>query len=122
LLKELKPMHPGEMLREDILPSLGKSKSEIASLLGVSRPTLYDVLNEERPVTPNLALRLARLIGGSAETWLRLQDAYDLASRPNFSSPGMPRQIRREPHRMSAVIAESEWPKQLGEVPASLAD
>jgi addiction module HigA family antidote len=92
LLKELKPMHPGEMLREDILPSLGKSKSEIASLLGVSRPTLYDVLNEERPVTPNLALRLARLIGGSAETWLRLQDAYDLASRPNFSNPGMPRQ------------------------------
>lgn len=79
LLKGLKPMHPGEMLREDILPSLGKSKSEIASLLGVSRPTLYDVLNEERPVTPNLALRLARLVGGSAETWLRLQDTYDLA-------------------------------------------
>ena len=79
LLKGLAPMHPGELLREDVLPSLGKSKSEIASLLGVSRPTLYDVLNEERPVTPNLALRLARLVGGSPETWLRLQDTYDLA-------------------------------------------
>lgn len=79
LLKGLPPMHPGELLREDVLPSLGKSKSQIASLLGISRPTLYDVLNEERPVTPNLALRLTRLVGGSPETWLRLQDAYDLA-------------------------------------------
>jgi addiction module HigA family antidote len=72
LLKGLAPMHPGEMLREDILPSLGTSKSEIASLLGVSRPTLYDVLNEERPVTPTLALRLTRLVGSSPETWLHL--------------------------------------------------
>jgi addiction module HigA family antidote len=90
-------MHPGEMLREDVLPSLGKSKSEIASLLGVSRHTLYDVLNEERPVTPNLALRLARLVGGSPETWLRLQDAYDLVQMQEAISRELSAIPRLEP-------------------------
>lgn len=80
LLNGLKPTHPGEVLREDVLPALGHSKAEIARLLGVSRPTLYDVLNEKRPVTPNLALRLAKLAGGRPETWLSLQQAYDLAA------------------------------------------
>jgi len=46
-------MHPGEMLREDVLPALGKSKTEIARLLGVSRQTLYDILDEKQPVTRN---------------------------------------------------------------------
>ena len=46
LLKGLQPMHPGEMLREDVLPSLGKSKTEIASLLGISRQTLFDILRK----------------------------------------------------------------------------
>ncbi|HSZ73177.1 MAG TPA: HigA family addiction module antitoxin [Rhizomicrobium sp.] len=78
LLKGLPPMHPGEHLREDILPALGKSKAEIARLLGVSRQTLYDVLNEKQPITANLALRIGKLVGGGAEIWLRLQQAYDL--------------------------------------------
>ncbi len=78
LLKGLKPVHPGEHLREDILPSLGRSKTEIARLLGVSRQTLYDVLNEKQPITANLALRIGKLVGGGAEIWLRLQQRYDL--------------------------------------------
>jgi antitoxin HigA-1 len=78
LLKGLRPMHPGEHLREDILPALGKPKAEIARLLGVSRQTLYDVLNEKQPVTANLALRIGKLVGGGAEIWLRMQQAYDL--------------------------------------------
>lgn len=80
LLKGLAPMHPGELLREDVLPALGRSKAEIARLLGVSRPTLYDVLSEKRPVTPNLALRLAKLTGGSPQVWLNMQQAYDIAA------------------------------------------
>jgi len=80
LLQGLKPTHPGEVLREDVLPALGKSKAEIARLLGVSRPTLYDVLNEERPVTPNLALRIGKLVGGGPEIWLAMQQTYDLAA------------------------------------------
>ena len=80
LLKGLRPTHPGEVLREDVIPGLKKTKTEIADLLGVSRPTLYDVLNEKRPITPNLALRIGKLVGGGAEIWLRMQQAYDLSA------------------------------------------
>jgi addiction module HigA family antidote len=78
LLKGLRPVHPGEMLREDILPAVGRPKTEIARLLGISRQTLYDILNEKQPVTPAMALRLARMFGGSAESWVNMQRNYDL--------------------------------------------
>lgn len=78
LLKGLRPIHPGEMLREDVLPAVGRSKAEIARLLGISRQTLYEILNEKQPVTPAMALRLARMFGGSAESWVRMQGSYDL--------------------------------------------
>ena len=74
----LAPMHPGELLREDILPAVGRPKTEIARLLGISRQTLYDILNEKQPVTPAMALRLARMFGGNAESWTNLQRNYDL--------------------------------------------
>lgn len=66
------------MLREDILPALGKTKTEIAKLLGVSRQTLYDILNEKQPVTAAMALRLGKLLGDGGEIWLRMQSNYDL--------------------------------------------
>ena len=78
LLKGLRATHPGELLREDVLPALGKSRTEIAHLLRVSRPTLYDVLNEKRPITSNLALRIGKLVGGGPQVWLAMQQAYDL--------------------------------------------
>jgi addiction module HigA family antidote len=78
LLKGLPPMHPGEMLRQDVLPSLGKSKTEIASLLGISRQTLFDILRERQPVTPAMALRFGKLLGNGPELWIDLQRAYDL--------------------------------------------
>jgi len=78
LMRGIKPIHPGQHLREDILPVLKKSKSEIAGLLGVSRQTLYDVLGEKNPITPNLALRIGKLVGGGAEVWLAMQQAFDL--------------------------------------------
>lgn len=71
-------MHPGELLREDILPALGKPKTEIAKLLGVSRQTLYDILDEKQPVTPAMALRLGKLCGNGPDLWLNLQRRYDL--------------------------------------------
>ena len=76
LVRGLKPMHPGEMLREDVLPALGKT--EIAKLLGVSRQTLYDILDEKQPVTPGMALRLGKLIGNGPDLWINLQRVYDL--------------------------------------------
>ena len=78
LTKGLRPVHPGEMLREDILPAVGRPKTEIARLLGISRQTLYDILNEKQPVTPTMALRLARMFGGSPESWTNMQSSYDL--------------------------------------------
>ena len=79
LLKGLRPVHPGEMLREIVIPAFGKPKTEIARLLGVSRQTLYDVLNEKQPITANLALRIGKLVGDGAEIWLQMQQNYDLA-------------------------------------------
>jgi antitoxin HigA-1 len=79
LTKGLKPTHPGEILREDVLPALDVTKTRFAELLRVSRQTLYDLLGEKQPVTPQMALRLGRLLGNGPEIWLRLQGAYDLA-------------------------------------------
>jgi addiction module HigA family antidote len=60
-------MHPGELLREEILPALNRSKTEIARLLGVSRQTLYDILDEKQPVTPGWrsGLEIVRQWSGS---------------------------------------------------------
>lgn len=71
-------MHPGELLREEILPALGKSKTEIAGLLGISRQTLYDILEEKQPVTPAMALRLGKLCGNGPRLWINIQRTYDL--------------------------------------------
>ena len=78
LLAGLPPMHPGEVLREDVLPSLGKTKAEIARLLGISRQTLYDILEGRQPITPGMALRLGKLLGNGPELWVNLQRTYDL--------------------------------------------
>jgi addiction module HigA family antidote len=74
----LPPMHPGELLREEILPVLDRPKTEIAKLLGVSRQTLYDIIEERQPVTPAMALRLGKLCGNGPDLWLNLQKRYDL--------------------------------------------
>lgn len=79
LLSGLAPMHPGELLREDILPAVGRPKTEVARLLGISRQTLHDILAERQPVTPAMALRLAKLLGSTPEHWLNMQRNYDLA-------------------------------------------
>jgi addiction module HigA family antidote len=74
----LPPMHPGELLRDEILPALDRSKTEVAKLLVVSRQTLYDILEERQPVTPMMALRLGKLFGNGPDLWLTLQQRYDL--------------------------------------------
>ena len=74
----LPPMHPGELLREEVLPALDRPKTAIARLLGVSRQTLYDTLDERQPVTPMMALRLGKLCGNGPDLWLNLRKRYDL--------------------------------------------
>ncbi|QJE72525.1 HigA family addiction module antidote protein [Aerophototrophica crusticola] len=75
----LPPMHPGELLREDILPALGKPVSDVAALLGVSRQALHGLLAEKAAVTPAMALRLGKLCGNGPDLWLTLQARHDLA-------------------------------------------
>ena len=70
------PTHPGELLRE-IIPATGRSKVEIATLLGISRQHLYDLLAERKPVSPAVAIRLGKLFGDGAGVWGRMQSAYD---------------------------------------------
>jgi antitoxin HigA-1 len=76
----LPPTHPGEILREDVLPSLGLSVLEAAAKLGVTRQTLHRIIarHDPRPVTPDMAVRLGKLCGNGPCLWLNLQSAYDL--------------------------------------------
>ena len=73
-----KPTHPGEMLREDFLPDYGLSVAGLAESLGVSRQSVNELLRERRAVSPEMALRLARLFGNSPEFWLNAQRSVDL--------------------------------------------
>jgi addiction module HigA family antidote len=76
--KEVRPIHPGEMLREDFLPDYGLTVSGLADALGVSRQTVNELLRERRSVSQEMALRLSRLFGNSPEFWLNAQRAVDL--------------------------------------------
>lgn len=73
-----KPTHPGAILREDVLPTLNITQAELAKRLGVSRLTVSEVLHEKRAVSPDMALRLAKLLDTTPESWLRMQQAVDL--------------------------------------------
>lgn len=73
-----KPTHPGEMLREDFLPDYDLTVAGLAESLGVSRQSVNELLRERRAVSPEMALRLARLFGNSPEFWLNAQRAVDL--------------------------------------------
>lgn len=74
----LPPIHPGEIIKEDILPSLGLSATAAAEALGVSRQMLHDILSENKPLSAVMCLRVSRLFGSSPEMWMLLQAAYDL--------------------------------------------
>lgn len=72
------PAHPGRLLKDD-LDELGWTVAEAAEALGVTRQQLYRVINGTSAVTPDMAIRLEKGIGSTADTWLRMQAAYDLA-------------------------------------------
>ncbi len=70
--------HPGEILREDILPELNLSVTQTAKSLGISRQMLRDILAERKPLSAVMCLRIAKLFGSSPKMWMRLQSTYDL--------------------------------------------
>jgi addiction module HigA family antidote len=74
----MRPIHPGEILREDYLKPLAMSANALSKALHVAPARVNDIVLERRGVTPDTALRLARFFGGDAQSWLNLQQAYDL--------------------------------------------
>jgi addiction module HigA family antidote len=75
---EMRPVHPGEVLRDEYLAPLGMTANALAQALRVTPTRINDIVRERRGITPDTALRLARYFGGDAQTWLSLQQTYDL--------------------------------------------
>lgn len=88
----MRPVHPGEILREDFLLPLGMSVRALARALHVPPPRINDILLERRGVSADTAMRLARYFGGDARSWLNLQTAYDLRKAEQADA----RRIERE--------------------------
>jgi antitoxin HigA-1 len=82
-----RPTHPGAVLREDILPALGMTQTELAHLLGVSRLSVSELINEKRGLSPAMAIRIGTLLQTSAESWLLMQQAVDLWEIRQNSEP-----------------------------------
>ena len=79
----MRPVHPGEVLREDFLKPLGMSANALAKTLSVPAPRINDVVRERRGISADTAMRLARYFGGDARSWLNLHAAYDLRGAQN---------------------------------------
>jgi len=89
----MRPIHPGEVLREEYLVPLGLSPHALAQALRVPATRTNDVVNERRAVTADTALRLARYFGTTAEFWVNLQGAFDLRSAAAESSASIEREV-----------------------------
>ena len=74
----MRPIHPGEILREEYLQPLGLSVNALATMLRVPATRLHEIVKERRSITADTAMRLARFFGGDAQSWLNLQTSYDL--------------------------------------------
>ena len=99
LTNKMRPIHPGEILREEFLAPLGMSANALALELKVPAPRINDIVRERRAVTPNTALRLSCYFGTTAQFWLNLQSAYDL----KLAELKDGRKIRREVHTRPAA-------------------
>jgi len=90
----MRPVHPGEILREDFLVPLGMSVNALAQALRVPATRLHEIVKERRAVTPDTALRLARYFGGDAQSWMNLQASYDLKVVQRGAGASIEQEIR----------------------------
>lgn len=81
-VNRMRPVHPGEVLREDFLVPLGLSVNALSVALGVPATRIHEIVKERRAVTADTAARLAKYFGGDAASWLMLQATYDLKTLP----------------------------------------
>jgi addiction module HigA family antidote len=89
----MRPVHPGEVLREDFMRPVGLSANALAKALHIPTPRINDVVRERRGITADTALRLARYFGGDAQSWLNLQSIYDLRVAEIASQKKIEREI-----------------------------
>lgn len=91
--RERRPIHPGEILAEDVLVELDMSGRQLAEALGVSPNRISEILRGRRAISADTALRLARWLGTSATVWLNLQQAYDLEVAESESGAAIEREV-----------------------------
>ncbi|MFP4279859.1 MAG: HigA family addiction module antitoxin [Halochromatium sp.] len=89
----MRPVHPGEILREDFLAPLGLSVNALAVALHVPATRLHEIVKERRAISPDTALRLARYFGGDAQSWLNLQSSFDLRRTELDSRAAIEREV-----------------------------
>lgn len=90
----MRPVHPGEILREDVLPELGLSANALARALGVPANRITAIIKEDRGVTADTALRLSRYLGSTPEFWLNLQTSHDLRKTERESGEKIARSVK----------------------------
>lgn len=93
-INDMRPVHPGEILREDYLAPLGMTPHALSKALHVPPARVNDIVLERRGVTPDTALRLARYFGGDAQSWLNLQQAYDLKIAEKTALPRILQEVK----------------------------
>ena len=98
----MRPIHPGEVLREEFLAPLGMNAHALAMALHVPAPRINDIVRERRAITPDTALRLARYFDTSAQFWLNLQSHYDLEKEAESLGKRLEREVKPWPHLRAA--------------------
>jgi antitoxin HigA-1 len=100
-MPKLKPIHPGEILREEFIVPLHLNANKLALALHVPAPTVYDIAHEERGISPEMALRLARFFRNTPDFWLNLQSELDMRIVRNQKEATVKSQVR--------PLDESAW-------------
>ncbi|MGH9328538.1 MAG: HigA family addiction module antitoxin [Terriglobia bacterium] len=101
---KLKPIHPGEILREEFMKPLGLNSNKLSLALRVPAPTVYEIVHEKRSISPEMALRLARCFSIGADFWLNLQSRYDLELAEDRTAD----RVKREVEPLKAAARGSE--------------
>lgn len=99
MAKKLKPVHPGEILREEFMAPLGLSMNKVAMALRVPVTRIADIVNEKRGITADTALRFARYFNNSATFWMNLQSRYDL----EVAEDEIARQVERDVQPLAEI-------------------
>jgi addiction module HigA family antidote len=97
----MRPVHPGEVLREDFLIPAGMTANALGTALHVPAPRINDIVRERRGISADTAMRLARFFGGDARSWLNLQAAYDLRVAEIANAKRVQREVK--PSQLAAA-------------------